>query len=259
MQSESVLKPMEISEILSKLESLNLDVPTDLIVVVWLLVQVYRQVSKVNLTQTFEMEEAIVKKCAGRCQEVAEIFGAQRCLYWQVSNGQKFMNRWPKKMLVALAEYMDPNANLIPFKQAFAEVTTMRFDRNIKALINSEVMVKSGGSSLTVNYGKEGANIEVFRGAIFIEDEGAFTDEVSKINLQYGWRSIAACLCKDRRGNLIGFLVLGFTEPHKSENINMELFKDQGRTFYKNITSVTARYSLKSRLVRAVLNSRVFS
>lgn len=250
---------MDLSEVLSQLESLNLDVPTDLIVVVWLFIQAYRHLSKVNLTQTFEMEEAIVKKCGARCQEVAEIFGAQRCLYWQVSNGQKFMNRWPKKMLVALAEYMDPKAKLVPFKQAFAEVTTMRFDRNVKALINSEVMVKSGGRPLTVNYGKGGANIEVFRGAIFIEDEGAFGDEVSKINLQYGWRSIAACICKDRRGNLIGFLVLGFTEVQKSDTVNMELFKDQGKTFYKNITSVTARYSLKSRLVRALFNSRIFN
>lgn len=216
----------------------------------WVIRELYKNISKQGFADTVHIENEVKKQGDERCKQIAEQFGADRVVYWAISNGEEFINGWSKKKLVALCEWYKPSAGLKSFRDAFLEVSTLRFDRNLKALLDSDALFEQSTlERMTISLGKEQASISVYNGAIYVEDEAGFEDGVSEVNMLYGFRSIAACKAYNKNGKLQGFLVLGWQNVKPEQEVNIRLFQDQGRTFYKVIDQVMSKYRLTSKIL----------
>lgn len=215
----------------------------------WLIKVLHSKLSKHNFNEIVHIENEVKASGDERCAKVADIFGADRCVYWAISNGEEFISGWSKKKLVALCEYYDTRSDLKSFRDAFLEVSTLRFDRNLKALLDSVRLLKdSNKEKISLSYGDH-AKISMYSGVIYVEDEALFKDSVSEINLLYGFRSLAACKAYDKNGKLQGFLILGWKDVKPEGEINISLFRDQGITFHQVIDEVMDKYRLRNKIL----------
>lgn len=216
----------------------------------WLIKTLYGRLRRQGFHDIVHLEEEVKKKGDERCKQITTMFDADRAVYWAISNGEEFISGWSKKKLVALCEYYKKDTGLKSFRDAFLEVSTLRFNRNLKALLNSVGLIKdTDKEKISLNYGQPNADIIVYSGGIFVQDEAAFQDDVGEINMMYGFRSLAACKAYNSRGKLQGFLVIGWKDVKPENEVNMEHFKDQGKTFHRVIDQVMDKYRLRNKLL----------
>ena len=222
-----------------------------LIFALWLFKTMYSKFHKQGFQDVVYIENEVKEQGDERCKLIADQFGADRVVYWAISNGEEFLNGWSKKKLVCLCEYYKPNVGLKSFRDAFLEVSTLRFDRNLKLLLDSDAIMKdSGKETISMAFGGDDeAKVNVYPGVIHVPDESSFKDPVSEINMLYGFRTLLACKAYNSKGKLQGFLVAGWQDVTPESKISIQLFKDQGKTFHKIIDSVMDKYKLRNKII----------
>lgn len=197
-----------------------------ILVIVLSLVTFYEKVVKPQTSLSpkmqYHLSDAITTLLKPLCKEIRVQFGASRVLFWQFKNGTELMKNWPEKDMNAIAE--DYDDHLPEFASKFQHVPNRIFNRNLHLLWNSP------------------------DDTLFIADESLFQDELSELNIQYGWRSMAACFCKNRKGQEIGILVVGWTTPQNKKEVNWSQLKRYATSYYSMVYSVIAKYTWYGRM-----------
>lgn len=199
----------------------NVNAPTVLLYIIGIIwgVKQLNSLTKLDVKSIYKLNQEISNALNPKCEEIANILEADRVLFWQFRNGNKFMKNWPDKDMSVISEYYNKETQL-EFSSKYQNVPLKLYGRLMQMLV----------------YGVDDV--------VKIDDDEIYNDTLSIINKTYGMRSLAMCFCKTTKGKILGILMIGWSKPNMATKIDDRVVKIHSYGYSSVINSIIKNYKL---------------